>query len=72
MVTRLAMDYSSKLAIFSIGSATDVEKLPTMTEYGKEEAADFQPVSPNSYALLNDGSGGRYILSDSDVWTKEG
>jgi hypothetical protein len=72
MITRLGMDYSSKLAIFSISKASDVENLPTATDNGAEEAADFEPVAPGSYAYLTDGSGEKYVLDgDTNTWKAE-
>lgn len=71
MITRLGYDFESKLGLFSIGGAADVENLPTMTENGKEDAELYEPVCPGSYALLNDGSGGKYVLSDADEWVEE-
>ena len=72
MITRLGMDFSSKLAVFSISSAADVTNLPTMSEYGKEDAAQCQPVAPGSKATLDDGSGTKYVLSSStNTWVQE-
>ena len=72
MVTRLGFDEDSKLGIFSIGSTDDITNLPTLNTSGKGEAELFEPVCPQSYALLNDGTGDRYVLSDNNTWVKEG
>lgn len=71
MVTRLGFAQGSKLGIFSIGSAADIANLPTMNTDGKGEADTYEPVCPGSYALLNDGTGGKYILKDTNEWVEE-
>lgn len=69
MVTLNGMDYTFNTASFSISSAADIAKLPTMTEKGKNEAASYEACAPGSTALLTDGTFGVYVLDgDSNTW----
>lgn len=72
MIIQIAKDYSSKFAVFSIGSSSDVANLPTMNSNGKGDGEQFTPVCPGSIAKLNDGTGSRYVLHDNNTWTLEG
>lgn len=69
MVTLNGMDYTFNTASFSISSAADIAKLPTMTAEGREGNTVFPPVKAGSTAITTSGDFKLYMLDgESNSW----
>ena len=71
MVTQNGYDYAFGTALFSISSAADVAKLPTVTAKGRDGDKVFGAVSAGSLAYLTDGTKTSYVLDGATNTWKE-
>lgn len=63
------IDYTTRTAVFSASNASEISKLPTTTEKGKDLLSTMDPVAPGSSCYLTDGTMDIYILDgDTNTW----
>lgn len=63
------LDTSTRTAVFSASSASELSKLPNLTDVGKENLSTVQPIAPGSSCYLTDGTMDIYILDgDTNTW----
>lgn len=64
---------SSKKGEYVVGTEDEIEKLPTTTEYGKEELASYSPcVNGSECIVLNPILSVYFLDGETDTWVKRG
>lgn len=64
-------NYTTKWALFSIGSSSELSSLPTTTTSGSVPGTPEGGVTAGSIAYTNDGNFDLFTLDESDTWNAE-
>lgn len=67
MISLINKNYSTNYCVFAVDTVSELDKLPTTTENGKENFAYMFPCIVGSRAIVTETSE-RYILDGQNKW----
>lgn len=67
MIGLINKNYSTNYCVFAVDTISELDKLPTITENGKENLAYMFPCIVGSRAIVTETSE-RYILTGQNKW----